>query len=275
MSKGCPDTEFHPRCTKQKKHSRKNEKSSLFANRKNRDDLNLYTNGEIVGSRMRQMSYFGSRTNDSFVLNDTTSLSLMNYDKRFKFASMAEAEKYKMKMNNRNSKNSNWCPNKELSVMYDCNSDDCHNCCMCYMKQPLDHFENKNKNSWAQKLQNQGGWTQRFMVKLDTYKEGGPVFLLIGGEKEFISQPGKLTGFKDSFEELATRHGAAMISIEHRYFGWNDTFSGQNVTNLEWLTIRQALRDVLSFIMKLKPSWNLNGPWIAFGCSYAGTLTHG
>ena len=267
MSKECPNTEFHPRCTKQKKHSRKNEKSRFFT------DLKIYTNVEIVGHSMRKMPGFGSRKNDSFVLNDTTFLSFMNYDKRFKFASMAEAEKYTTKMNNRNSKNSNWCPNKELSGMYDCNSDDCHNCCMCYIKQPLDHFENKNENSWAQKLQSQGGWKQRFMVKLDTYKEGGPVFLLIGGGKEFERQSGKLRGFKDSFEELATRHGAAMISIEHRYFGSNETFSGQNVTNLEWLTIEQTLRDVLYFIIKLKRSWNLSGPWIAFGCSYAGSLT--
>ena len=265
MSKECPDTEFHPRCTKQKKHSRKNEKSRLFTNRKNLDDLNIYTNMEIVGRSMRQMPGFGSRKNDSFVLNDTTFLTFMNYDKRFKFASMAKAETYKTKMNNGNSKNSNWCPNKELSGMYDCSSDDCHNCCICYMKQPLDYFENKNKNSWALDIQNQGGWKQRFMAKLNNYQEGGPVFLLIGGQG--------IAGFKDSFEELATRHGAAMISIEHRYFGWNDTFSGQNVTNLEWLTISQTLRDVLSLIMKLKRSWNLNGPWIAFGCSYAGTLT--
>ena len=222
---------------------------------------------------MRQMSNFGSRTSDSFVLNETTFSSFMNYDKRFKYSSIAESETYKAKMNNGNSKNSNWCPNEKLSRMYDCNSDDCHNCCMCYIKQPLDHFENKNENSWAHEFQNQGGWKQRFMSKLDTYKEGGPVFLLIGGEVEFQKELGKIIGFSDSFEEFATRHGAAMIAIEHRYFGWNETFLGQNVTNLEWLTISQTLRDVVSFIMKLKRSWNLNGPWIAFGCSYAGTLT--
>ena len=244
MSKKCPNTTFSPSCSKSKNHFRKKEKSRYFINRKNKDILNLETDVEIIGHSVRQ-----------------------------RFALIAGSEKYKTKKNNRKPKNGNWCPNKELSRMYDCNSDDCHNCCLCYMKQPLDHFNNENKNSWAQDLQNQGGWKQRFMVKLDTYKEGGPVFLLIGGEKEFKRQSGKLRGFKDSFEELATRHGAAMISIEHRYFGWNETFLGQNVTNLEWLTTSQALRDVLSFIMKLKPSWNLNGPWIAFGCSYAGTLT--
>ena len=106
MSKECPNTEFHPRCTKQKKHSRKNEKSHLFANRKNRDDLNIYTDVEIFGRSMRQMPGFGSRKNNSFVLNDTKFLSFMNYDKRLKFASMAKAERYKTKMNNQNSKSS-------------------------------------------------------------------------------------------------------------------------------------------------------------------------
>ena len=241
MSKECPNTTFYPRCFQ---NAIKKEKSRSFTNRKNKDIRNLEKDVEIIGHSLRQ-----------------------------RLAIIVGSEKYKTKMNNQNSETSNWCPNERLSRLYDCNSDDCHNCCICYIKQPLDHFDNENKNSWAQERQNQGGWKQRFMVKLDTYKEGGPVFLLIGGEEEFKKQSGKIIGFKDSFEEFATRHGAAMMSIEHRYFGWNEFFSGQNVTNLEWLTTSQALRDVLSFIIELKRSWNLNGPWVAFGCSYAGTLT--
>ena len=40
-----------------------------------------------------------------------------------------------------------------------------------------------------------------------------------------------------SFFELSKNHDEARITIEQRYFGWNEIFSRNNSGGLQWLTI--------------------------------------
>ena len=44
-------------------------------------------------------------------------------------------------------------------------------------------------------------------------------------------------GLSQSFYNLSRKHDASVISIELRYFGWNETFSRNNVGGLQWLTV--------------------------------------
>ena len=40
-----------------------------------------------------------------------------------------------------------------------------------------------------------------------------------------------------SFFELSKKHVAARITIEQRYFGWNEIFPRNNSGGLQWLTV--------------------------------------
>ena len=39
------------------------------------------------------------------------------------------------------------------------------NTCICHIKQPLDHNNNKNDNIWFPEIEKQGGWNQYFWVR--------------------------------------------------------------------------------------------------------------
>jgi len=56
--------------------------------------------------------------------------------------------------------------------------------------------------------------SQRYWVRDDLYKEGGPVFFQFGGE-------GPADGYIDSFywQTYAAELGALLIVLEHRFYG--------------------------------------------------------
>lgn len=58
---------------------------------------------------------------------------------------------------------------------------------------------------------------QRYWVRDDFFKKGGPVFLYIGGEESLngsIVMSSNMT-----WEALARKHSALMLALEHRYYG--------------------------------------------------------
>ena len=42
--------------------------------------------------------------------------------------------------------------------------------------------------------------------------------------------------------------------------------------SLHHLSFRQALNDIAEFVQQMNQKHNFTGPWISFGCSYAGSL---
>ena len=66
------------------------------------------------------------------------------------------------------------------------------------------------------------------------YKEGGPVFLQIGGEGE--ASPGFL--YNGAWLEWANKHNAALFILEHRYYGLSHPTSDLSTENLQWLSSR-------------------------------------
>ncbi len=67
--------------------------------------------------------------------------------------------------------------------------------------------------------------------------------------------------------------GAAVVVIEHRYYGGSLPFAQNTTANLKWLTMPQALADFASIVRYLKTTQKMKGPWIATGGSYAGMLS--
>lgn len=47
--------------------------------------------------------------------------------------------------------------------------------------------------------------------------------------------------------ELAPKHGALLVALEHRYYGPSMPFDDLSTENLQWLSTEQALGDIASF----------------------------
>ena len=41
----------------------------------------------------------------------------------------------------------------------------CENCCVCHIKQPLDHKNKNSDNIYFPEIKKQGGWNQYFLAR--------------------------------------------------------------------------------------------------------------
>ncbi|MCO5572592.1 hypothetical protein L7F22_026348 [Adiantum nelumboides] len=124
-------------------------------------------------------------------------------------------------------------------------------------------------------FQNRHAFQQRYFEYLEFFDApSGPVFLKICGE----STCGGITN--DYSAVLAKKFKAALVSLEHRYYGESAPFTNLTTKNLKYLTTNQALFDLASFRDYyqglLRTRFNLpdlENPWIVFGVSYSGALS--
>ena len=91
---------------------------------------------------------------------------------------------------------------------------------------------------------------------------------MIGGEGE--ANPAWMEA--GAWTTYAKETGAAMLLLEHRFYGKSHPTPDLGVKNLVWLSSRQALADLANFITQMEASHNLTGPWVALGGSYPGSL---
>lgn len=125
--------------------------------------------------------------------------------------------------------------------------------------QLLDHYDMAGTPSWQ----------QRYWKNLEHYKPGGPAFIMIGGEGE--ASPGWLNyGF---WSNLAAEQGAAMFLLEHRYYGKSHPVEDMSDLNMRFLSSRQGLEDLATFITAMSQEHNITRPWVSFGGSYPGSLS--
>ncbi|KAL3583479.1 hypothetical protein D5086_014540 [Populus alba] len=116
---------------------------------------------------------------------------------------------------------------------------------------------------------------QRYYEFLDYFRiPDGPIFLEICGESS-------CNGIvNDYISVLAKKFGAAVVSLEHRYYGRSMPFKSTTTENLRFLSSKQALFDLAVFRQYYQESLNLKlnrtsveNPWFVFGGSYAGALS--
>ena len=62
-----------------------------------------------------------------------------------------------------------------------------------------------------------------------------PVFLKIGGEHSLSHLPEWRRSDLFLFD-LTKQYGAALLTLQHRYYGWNTTYSLNEPDALKWLT---------------------------------------
>ncbi|KAK7262929.1 hypothetical protein RJT34_30510 [Clitoria ternatea] len=116
---------------------------------------------------------------------------------------------------------------------------------------------------------------QRYYEFLDYFRiPDGPIFLVIGGE-------GPCNGIvNDYIGVLAKKFEAALVSLEHRYYGKSSPFNSLETKNLKYLSSKQALFDLAVFRQYYQESLNarlnrtkIENPWFFFGGSYSGALS--
>merc|ERR1711962_718096 len=125
--------------------------------------------------------------------------------------------------------------------------------------QILDHFTPMDNRTW----------NQRYWENQEHYTDGGPAFLMIGGEG--AANPGWLN--YGQWSKWAQQHGAAMFLLEHRYYGESHPVEDMRTENMVFLSSRQGLEDLGNFITAMNTEHHLTGPWITFGGSYPGSLS--
>ncbi|KAK9877980.1 hypothetical protein WA026_020195 [Henosepilachna vigintioctopunctata] len=110
-----------------------------------------------------------------------------------------------------------------------------------WFTQILNHFNPRETTTWL----------QRYYVNDQFYNDGGPIFLMIGGEGEASDK---------------------WMTQGHGYYGKSYPTEDLSVKNLVYLSSEQALADLANFITTMNSQYKLKGKWIAFGGSYPGSL---
>ncbi|RHY80543.1 hypothetical protein DYB35_010731 [Aphanomyces astaci] len=129
--------------------------------------------------------------------------------------------------------------------------------------QKLDHTDATNPAVWA----------QRYFSSAQFYGgPGSPVFLYINGENVARNTTVVSTGL--FLNELAKKHKALVVSLEHRYYGKSQPRPDFSNANLKFLRSDQALADIVKFQDHIIRTRNLtaDSKWVAFGGSYPGML---
>ncbi|KAK9164386.1 hypothetical protein Syun_005288 [Stephania yunnanensis] len=134
-----------------------------------------------------------------------------------------------------------------------------------WFDQTLDHFSPYDHRRF----------NQRYYEFIDHFRvPDGPIFLKICGESSCDGIPNDYTSI------LAKKFGAAVVSLEHRYYGKSSPFKSLTTKNLQYLSSKQALFDLAVFRQYYQQSLNeklnrsnVENPWFVFGVSYSGALS--
>ncbi|KAI6240327.1 putative serine protease F56F10.1 [Aphelenchoides fujianensis] len=128
---------------------------------------------------------------------------------------------------------------------------------------------------WPQKLDNFGPnnnatWKQHYQVQRKYFKADGDqqtIFVMIGGESSISSD------WKHTPMQLAKKHSALLVQLEHRFFGHNQGTNELSNENLKFLTTEQAMADLTNFITGFVKQEGFENPKVVtLAGSYAGTL---
>lgn len=142
-----------------------------------------------------------------------------------------------------------------------------------YVSQRQDHFDDRNDNHWQQAYYvNDTFWTPG---------SSAPIFLCVGGEGPALDGSAVVSSNHCNLAvEWLSETRALLFALEHRYYGCHnmsacpvESFS-EPLQGLRFLSSRQAIEDVASFVRHMNRVYNL-GPsnkWVTWGGSYPGML---
>ncbi|KAF2815716.1 uncharacterized protein BDZ99DRAFT_514359 [Mytilinidion resinicola] len=122
----------------------------------------------------------------------------------------------------------------------------------------------------------------RCAICLERYSEDDPPFRLrkcghiIGQTCMRLDQ----FNFQQTTGVIAEAIGATVVVIEHRYWGVSSPFDDLSTENLQYLTLKNSIADLVLFTKIVKLPFDPHGtsqahraPWVLAGGSYSGALT--
>ena len=123
----------------------------------------------------------------------------------------------------------------------------------------VDHFDHSNKQTFE----------QRYWYTLHYWnKTAGPILFFLCGESA-----GHFPAEKSFIMELANKTQAAVVALEHRYYGYSIPTPDLSLDNLKYLSHDQALADYACFIKVFSRMIKaMDHPVVVIGGSYAGAL---
>ncbi len=128
-----------------------------------------------------------------------------------------------------------------------------------FYDQKLDHTDASDTRTFKQRY---------FVDSQYAENESSPVFYIICGEWNCAG-----TGSYGYAVNLARKVKAHLVALEHRFYGESLPTTKLTTENLEHLNLDAAIADLAAFQKFMMTENKLSGKWIAFGGSYAGTLS--
>ena len=61
--------------------------------------------------------------------------------------------------------------------------------------------------------------------------------------------------------------------LQHRFYGQSHPTEDMAIENMKYLSSRQALEDLATFMTSMNMVYNITGPWVSYGGSYPGSLS--
>lgn len=124
-----------------------------------------------------------------------------------------------------------------------------------------------------------GTFSQRYWVNPEFYAgPGAPIVLSGPGENAADSSVWYTTNMTLDGAFAQEIKGAAIV-LEHRYWGDSSPFDTMTTKNMRYLTLDNAMRDIIYFARNVKLSFDQDGsshpdkaPWVFSGGSYPGAL---
>ncbi|KAL3679328.1 hypothetical protein R1sor_022284 [Riccia sorocarpa] len=134
-----------------------------------------------------------------------------------------------------------------------------------WLDQRIDHYNSQDRRTFK----------QRWFENTDHFKApDGPIFLRICGESEC---PGIRN---DYLMVMAEEYGAAVVTLEHRYYGKSLPYQNLSTRNLTFLSSKQSLFDLALFrnyyqklVNERHNKTGTENSWIISGVSYSGALS--
>ncbi|KAF2421488.1 serine carboxypeptidase [Tothia fuscella] len=107
---------------------------------------------------------------------------------------------------------------------------------------------------------------------------GSPVIMFTPGEANVTGYNSYLT-LNRTTGVVAREIGAAVVVVEHRYWGVSSPFANLSTDNLQYLTLENSIADFVRFAKEAKLPFDVQGnnnadnaPWLFVGGSYSGAL---
>uniref|UniRef100_A0A182QTG6 Prolylcarboxypeptidase n=1 Tax=Anopheles farauti TaxID=69004 RepID=A0A182QTG6_9DIPT len=124
----------------------------------------------------------------------------------------------------------------------------------------INHFDPQNRDTFEFNYL----WNDQY------YREGGPLFVVVGGH--YAIDPYFMEN--SHFRDVAALQGAFLATNEHRYFGTSSPVPDYSTENLRFLRTEQALFDLIEWIdfLKREVMGDPNARVILHGVSYGGAL---